>query len=75
MNDLDLINLWGQLRLLFEWNHRLAVSVLALRKLADESGFLERLMELEKLEALANDQSLAGSLRVIDGIIRKLRGA
>jgi hypothetical protein len=71
----DEIDLWRQIRILHEWHHSLAVSVVALRKLAAESGFLEKLTELEKIETQQTLQVHADNLRKVDEKVRRLLGA
>lgn len=69
---IDEIDLWRQIRLLHEWHYRLAVSVGALRQLAEESGFLGRMLELEIKGAQESSQIHAESLRLIDEKIQML---
>ena len=74
MTDADQIDLWRQIRILHEWQHRLAVSVGALRKLADENGLLSKLVAFEKLEAQESYQIHADMLRLIDEKVQRLMG-
>jgi hypothetical protein len=75
MTTSDEIDLWRQIRILHEWHHRLAVSVQALRKLADESGLLEKLTALEKSAAQESLHIHEESLRAIDAKVRHLLGS
>ena len=70
----DQVMLWRYIRLLHDAQHRVGVSIEALRRLCADNGLFEHLTTLEKDVSKETSQIHDESLREIDGRIRKLLG-
>lgn len=62
-----------QFRLFYEWQYKLAVSVEALRQLAQQNGLGGQLADFEKVVSMETNQTHVDMLRAIDGIIQRLK--
>jgi hypothetical protein len=75
MTNSDEIDLWRQIRILHEAQRRLEASVVALRKLAGESGLFDRLAELESQELSRTAAVHKEQIDAIDAKVRHLLGS
>jgi hypothetical protein len=69
----DQMTLLRQFRLLYEWHYKLAVSVEALRQLAQQNGLGGQLSDFEQAVSMETNQTHVDMLRAINGIIQRLK--
>lgn len=72
IQNLDHIELLRQIRILHVWQHKVAVSVEALKRLAHQNGFGGVLADLEKAVSKETEEIHAQTLHSLDEEIQRI---